>query len=459
MERVPGCTVSLFSAACTRMVVNSASCAAYCVVKVVGMWCTRKTAAGKSRVNPGARRITVAGPPVEAPSTTTGKRWSAGIAGAVRAGGDGLAGAALPFVPCTERASLDAVRTTRTFAAMRTLRSSSSLTFCMSRSMPLEGLATNSMAPSSSALSVLAAPSLDSELTITMGRGFVVMICAVACRPSMCGMLMSMVMTSGFNDSASATASRPSLAWPATCNWSSPLKIASRTLRMNAESSTINTRNFLLAAGAIARLRHRYGRACRLRSHELFDRSKQLIFLHRLGQKRCSAFFNGAVAVLGARARRDDHDGDAARRRALPQLHHQLVAGHARHFEVRDDKMAAVLRDEFRGFQAIGGQLHAIAVLFKHAAHKFAYADGIIGDDNDALVLDAIHGLGGKVSPRACRGSGGEDARGPCRSLQGAPLPRVRRHHAIPVAQQNPAARRSARTARAKCSGSAELAA
>ena len=39
--------------------------------------------------------------------------------------------------------------------------------------MPLEGLATNSMAPSSSARNVLAAPSRDSELTITIGRGFV----------------------------------------------------------------------------------------------------------------------------------------------------------------------------------------------------------------------------------------------------------------------------------------------
>ncbi len=73
------------------------------------------------------------------------------------------------------------------------------------------------------------------------------MICAVACRPSICGMLMSMVMTSGFKDSDIATASRPSFAWPTTCNWSSALKIVSRTFRMNVESSTMSTRNFLLA--------------------------------------------------------------------------------------------------------------------------------------------------------------------------------------------------------------------
>src|SRR5712675_1019542 len=373
---VPACTASPFSASLTRMLVNSASCAAYCVVKVAGMCCTRKTAAGKSRVNPGARRITVAGPPVEAPRTTTGKRWSAGITGVVRMGiGAGFAGAALPLAPCTVRATLEAVRTTRTFAAMRTLRSRSSLTLCMSRSMPLEGLATNSMAPSSSALRVLAAPSLDSELTMTMGFGLVVMICAVACRPSMCGMLMSMVMTSGLSDSAMATASRPSLAWPATCNWSSALKIVSKTLRMKAESSTIKTRNFLIAAGAIAGLRHGYNRTRCLRSYKLFDRGEQLIFLHGLGQKCGGAFLHGAIAMLGAGAGGDDHHRDATGGWTLPQLHHQFVAGHARHFEVGDDQVAAVLRDEFGSFQAVGGQLHAIAVLFEHAAYELAHAD------------------------------------------------------------------------------------
>ena len=64
-----------------------------------------------------------------------------------------------------------AVRTTRTFAASLSLRFSSSRTVFMSRSTPLEGLGTKSMAPSSSAFKVLAAPSRDSELTITIGRG------------------------------------------------------------------------------------------------------------------------------------------------------------------------------------------------------------------------------------------------------------------------------------------------
>src|SRR6266566_1663639 len=82
---------------------------------------------------------------------------------------------------------------------------------------------------------------------------------------------MSMVMTSGFSDSASATASRPSLALPTTCRCSSALKIPSRTFRMNVESSTTRTRNFLLAV-AIVRLRYRRDGAWRLRSYKLFVR-------------------------------------------------------------------------------------------------------------------------------------------------------------------------------------------
>src|SRR5258708_6502568 len=219
---------------------------------------------------------------------------------------------------------------------MRILRSNSSFTLCMSRSMALDGLATNSMAPGSNARSVLAAPSRDSELTITIGRGFVVMISAVAWSPSTWGILMSMEMTSGFNDSAIATASRPSFALPTTCNCSSALKMPSSTFRMKVESSTTRTRNFLLVV-AIVRLRYRGGRARRLRSYKLFDGRDQLIFLNRFGQKCRCAFLDRTISMLGPRARRNNHHGNSPCRWALAQLHHQFVSSHARHFEVGDD--------------------------------------------------------------------------------------------------------------------------
>src|SRR5512137_233449 len=104
-------------------------------------------------------------------------------------------------------------------------------------------------------------------------------------------MLMSIVMTSGFRDSAIVMASRPSLAWPTTVNCPSALKMVSRTLRMKAESSTISTRNFFAALVTIALLRHWYDWARCLRSHKLFDCGDQLILLHGLSQKGRGPFF------------------------------------------------------------------------------------------------------------------------------------------------------------------------
>src|SRR5260370_32854314 len=142
---------------------------------------------------------------------------------------------------------------------------------------------------------------------------------------------MSIVMTSGFRDSAIATASRPSLALPTTCSCSSALKIPSRTFGMNVESSTTSTRNFLLVA-AIVRLRYRRDRARRLRSYKLFDRSYQLIFLYRLGQGCSGAFLYPANAMLQPCAGSNHHHRDSPRPWALTPVHRHFVTGDAQHF-------------------------------------------------------------------------------------------------------------------------------
>src|SRR4029077_19373108 len=170
------------------------------------------------------------------------------------------------------------------------------------------------------------------------------------------------------------------------------------------------------------------------------DRSEQLIFLHGLGQKSGGAFFYGAIAMLGTGAGSDDHNWNAARRRALTQLNHEFVAGHARHLEVGDNQVAAVLGDEFGGFQAVGGLLHAISILLEHAADKFAHADGVVGDDNDALVLDTVDGFGGDGAASDSGRTRSEDARGRRRRLQGASFAGLGGHHAIQVDQENQAA-------------------
>src|SRR5712691_4145090 len=299
---------------------------------------------------------------------------------------------------------------------MRILRSNSSLTLCISRSMALDGLATNSMAPSSRARSVLAAPSRDSELTMTIGRGLVVMISAVAWSPSTWGILMSMEMTSGFSDSAIATASRPSFALPTTCSWSSALKMPSSTFRMNVESSTTSTRNFLLVV-AIVRLRYRRDRAWRLRSYKLFNGGDQLIFLYGLGEECRGAFLHRAIAVLRPCAGCNDHHGNSPRRWTLAQLHHQFITGHARHFEVGNDQMAAALRHQFGGFQSVRCQFYAVAVLLEHAANEFAHADGVVRHNDDALLFHAVDGFGRNASTSNRRRARRKDSCGAGASL------------------------------------------
>ena len=170
----------------------------------------------------------------EAWSETHNRRWSSGRSSqdhnrktliearvgrqAGRGGSNAAVRAPSPLDFCTWNASREAVRTTRTFAAMRTLRNKSSFTLCISRSMPLEGLATNSIAPSSSAFSVLAAPSLrfgadDHDRPGIRGHYL------------RCGLQAVHVRhvdvhgdDVGLERFSEATASRPSLARPATWN-------------------------------------------------------------------------------------------------------------------------------------------------------------------------------------------------------------------------------------------------
>src|SRR5579862_10025097 len=192
-------------------------------------------------------------------------------------------------------------------------------------------------------------------------------------------MLMSMVITSGRSDSASATASRPSRACPATSSCGSALMISLRTLHMYAESSTTSTRSFFSVLFVISILPHRrkhtlpFFRCLQQARH----RRNQLIFLNWLRQEPCRPFFQCAFAMLGSCARCDNEHRNPAGGWRLPQMRKQFVAIHSRHFEVGDDQVASHLRHDFRSFETIGRELHAVARFFQHPAHKFAYADGI----------------------------------------------------------------------------------
>src|SRR5262249_48389935 len=130
-----------------------------------------------------------------------------------------------------------------------------------------------------------------------------------------------------------------------------------------AESSTISTR-VLLEEVAMAGFACGSGNRLRgLRSNELLDGFGELIFLNWFGEESYGAFLDGAIAMFYASTRSDHHHGNAARGRALAELGHEFVTGHARHFEVGDDQMTAVLGDEFGRFETVGSEHDAVAGL------------------------------------------------------------------------------------------------
>src|SRR5208282_2677717 len=95
----------------------------------------------------------------------------------------------------------------------------------------------------------------------------------------------------------------------------------------------------------------------------------------------------------------------------------------------------------FSGFQAVGGELDAIAGFFEHAAHELADADGIVGDQHDLVVADRV----GRFARNGARGhrrsARREDARDPCRRrAERAALGGGRIHQPVQVNQQDEAA-------------------
>src|SRR5215467_7785891 len=102
--------------------------------------------------------------------------------------------------------------------------------------------------------------------------------------------------------------------------------------------------------------------------------------------------------------------------------------------------MAAVLGHEFGGFQSVGSQHDPIAGLFQHAADEFADADGIVRHNHDALVLNAVDGIGGDGAFGDGGRPGSENPGGGGGGGDGFALVRFDRDHAVEVEQKNEAA-------------------
>src|SRR5580704_6005110 len=144
--------------------------------------------------------------------------------------------------------------------------------------------------------------------------------------------------------------------------------------------------------------------------------------------------------MFGAGAGGDDQDRNLSGDGILAQMGHKLIAVHTRHFEVGDDQVAADLGDEFGCFEAVGCEFHAIASFFQHAADEFADADGIVGDDYDAIVLDGIHGACWDAASGDCFGTRSKNAGSGRRGGERVAFGGVRGSETIQINQQDEAA-------------------
>ncbi len=215
--------------------------------------------------NPEGRRgrisSSVLGPPVDTPTSTMPGRppASPGSAPAPRP-----ARATMRPRSSSSRPRSPAVRRTRAPAAARTLARSSAQMRSIDSEIVPSGLRTKSTAPRLSDCSVASAPSAVSEDTMTTGFGRCTMMRDRQVSPSISGMLMSRVMTSGSNRSSSASASAP-LRTVLTSNPPSASNSSFRCRRISAESSAISNLIVMcrgLFRGGLGACRRR---RCRLR--------------------------------------------------------------------------------------------------------------------------------------------------------------------------------------------------
>src|SRR3954471_11080037 len=141
----------------------------------------------------------------------------------------------------------ESVRTSRTAAAL-TLAVISQRSAGSPSTRPTTGLATKSIAPISNARRAISAPFCVSDDIITTGIGRNAMIFSRNASPSMRGISISSVSTSGLSVLIMSRATNGFGAAPTTSIEGSLASISDRSCRTKAESSTTSTRILLITA-------------------------------------------------------------------------------------------------------------------------------------------------------------------------------------------------------------------
>ena len=205
----------------------------------------------------------VFGPPVEMPIATAGKEGSfEGLGGAIVDGltsrsfglsvmglRRGKASGSFRLSTAPLRVLLASLLAVPLLAAAFILDMSSLATLDISMVTVPPGLATTSKAPISRASIVMGAPSWVREETMTTGAMASSTKVLRAVSPSILGMFISRVMTSGLSSLAFSMTSLPSLAVPATSSLGSDSMMDLSVRLISAESS--HTRTLIFAMDCI----------------------------------------------------------------------------------------------------------------------------------------------------------------------------------------------------------------
>ena len=111
------------------------------------------------------------------------------------------------------------------------------------------------------------------------------------------------------------------------------------------------------------------------------ERFEQLAARDRLGDQRADAEVARAPAVLGVRARRDDHDRRGLEPLVLAQPRDQVEAAELGHLEIGDDEVVAELAGHLERARAVLGDVDDPALAAEHARHRLADRARIVDDE------------------------------------------------------------------------------
>src|SRR5476651_1507876 len=327
------------------------------------MCCTTRIGTGNRAGSSERIRPSAAGPPVEAATATIRIRLS----GSPSAAGDGRRG--------TDESPLK--RTTLTPAIAFTVDTRCQMASSKFGEVTPGGFSSRASAPTRRAFieTSTSCTSMVAEM-MTIGVGTSLMMRLVASKPSMTGILTSMVTTSGRSRLVISTASRPFYAMPTTSICGSAPRAFSRSSRTVRESSAISTR----IIGP---------------SQDLPDGLDEVGLVEGALQEvgRGPSLHAMQPVLLGFQRGHED-DRQIPEVRGTPDRLGQGESIHARHFHVTYHQVRSLFLQDLPSLHPIGGGRHRIAFCIEDGLDQRPRRHGIVDDEQTLLRLGRLLGEG-----------------------------------------------------------------